>query len=378
MNKRSNGKKPKVIVAMSGGVDSSVAAAVLKEQGFEVVGVFMHFWHEPVGDGPIAENACCSLESQEEARKVAQILGIPFYTVNVAKEFKKEIVDYFIREYKNGRTPNPCVRCNKEIKFKVLMKKMLEIKADYIATGHYARILNDQFPIINQSSIPKLKNSKKYVLATAKDAEKDQSYFLYNLTRKQLARTLFPIGEFENKDAVRKYAEKMKFPVYAKKDSQDICFIPDSTENFLKRHIKLKPGNIVDIDGTVVGKHCGLALYTIGQRKGIRIGGKGPYFVVEKNAKKNELVVSNAMGVAAGAAVKDVNWIRRPAKFPVKLLVRTRYRNPLIHAKIKLRRRKSAEYQILFEEPQKAITPGQSAVFYGENGELIGGGTIAS
>jgi len=362
--------KKRVIVAMSGGVDSSVAAAMLQKQGYDVVGVFFHFWKEP-GQDKTRENLCCSLESQEEARKVAQILGIPFYTLNVAKEFKKEVVDYFIREYKNGNTPNPCIACNKEIKFKILLRKLQELKADYVATGHYAR-LGRKFPISN-FQFPK--NRKIiYKLLTAKDKEKDQSYFLYNLNQKQLAKILFPVSEME-KSGVRKLAKKFKLPVHSKPESQDICFISDGIGNFLKRHIKLKGGEIVDESGKILGRHQGLPLYTLGQRKGIEIGGKGPFFVIGKNTRKNQLVVSNGQDAlfADLAVVGGVNWVSNVPKMPLRALIRTRYRNPLVYAIIKP---KGKFLEVIFEKPQRAVTPGQSIVFYSKNGEVLGGGVI--
>jgi tRNA-specific 2-thiouridylase len=350
--------KKRVIVAMSGGVDSSVAAALLQKQGYDVMGVFFHFWKES-GQDKSRENLCCSLESQEEARKVAQILKIPFYTLNVAKEFKKEVVDYFVREYKNGNTPNPCIVCNKEIKFKILLRKLQELKADYIASGHYAKIKNV---------------SGEYKLLVAKDKEKDQSYFLYNLNQKQLAKILFPVSEME-KSEVRSLAKKMKLPVHSKPESQDICFISDGIGNFLKRHIKMKAGNIANEKGNILGKHHGLPLYTLGQRKGIEIGGKGPFFVVGKNARKNQLIVSNDQEAlfSHSAMVKKANWLSVAPKLPLRALVRTRYRNPLVYAIIKS---KGKNLELKFEKSQRAVTSGQSVVFYAKNGEVLGGGVI--
>lgn len=343
---------------MSAGVDSTVAAAILKNQGFDVVGVFMNFWKEP-SKNKSAENKCCSLESYEELKKICRTIGIKLVVANVEKEFKKEVVDYFLQEYRNGRTPNPCVVCNKEIKFKILFKKMLEMKGDYIATGHYARI----------KSI-----SKKYKLFQAKDKNKDQTYFLYNLSQKQLAKILFPIGEFE-KSEVRKMAQKMKLPVFNKKESQDICFVDKDTTNFLKKYLKLKKGKIVDEKGRIIGEHQGLALYTIGQRKGINIGGSGPYYVINKDYRKNNLIVSSDEKYlfSKEMEVEKVNWIAIKPKLSVEILVKTRYRNLPVSAIIK---RQSQAYKIKFKKPQRAITSGQSAVFYGSGGEVLGGGII--
>jgi len=355
-------KKKRVIVGMSSGVDSSVAAALLKKQGYDVVGVFMHFWKEPASDSLI-ENKCCSLESLEDARKVCQILKIPLYTANAEKEFKKEVVDYFLKEYSEGRTPNPCVACNEHIKFNVLMKKMLEMEGDFIASGHY-------------SVVKKTKDG--YRIFQGKDKEKDQTYFLYNFNQKQLAKILFPVGDYK-KTEIRKIAEKMKLPVFNKDDSQGLCFTPEKyPENFLRRNLKLKKGKILNTAGKVVGEHEGLPLYTIGQRRGINIGGDGPYYVVDKDLQKNILVVTNDEKdpalVCGKMEVEKVNWITSEPKLPLKILVKNRYRHPEVSAIIKAV--KKGIYTVEFEEPQRAISPGQSAVFYTKKGEMIGGGRI--
>lgn len=356
-------KKKRVIVGMSSGVDSSVAAALLKKQGFDVVGVFMHFWKEPAQNALI-ENKCCSLESLEDARQVCAILDIPLYTANAEKEFKKEVVDYFLHEYKNGRTPNPCVACNEHIKFNVLFKKMLEMDGDFVASGHY--------------SINKLGKDKKWHLFSGKDIEKDQSYFLYNFNQKQLAKILFPVGEYK-KPKIREMAKKMKLPVFDKDDSQGLCFTPEKyPENFLRRNLKLKKGQILNTDGKAVGEHEGLPLYTIGQRRGINIGGDGPYYVVDKDLKKNALIVTNDEKnpaiFRAAMEVERVNWIGHEPKLPAKVLVKNRYRHPAVSAIIKAG--KGRKYVVEFVDPQRAISPGQSAVFYTKKGEMLGGGRI--
>jgi tRNA-uridine 2-sulfurtransferase len=368
----------KVLVAMSGGVDSAVAAAILKNQGYEVTGVFLRFWKEKEEDKNF-ENKCCSLEAYEDLKKIGKVLGIKILTVNAEKEFKKEVVEYFLREYKNGRTPNPCVVCNREIKFKLLLKKMLEMEADYIASGHYARKLK----IKNQKSKIKIKENFIYKLFPAKDKDKDQSYFLYTLNQKQLARILFPLGDYK-KSEVRKMAEKFKLPVFDKKESQDICFISSDVAGFLKKHLKLKKGKIVNEKGNILGQHQGLALYTPGQRKGINVGGSGPYFVVGKDSRKNILIITNNSQSPALTSkeimVENVNWTTEKSKLPAKMQVRTRYRNPLVSAIIKAHNAKritqSAVYKIEFDKPQRAMASGQSAVLYGKNGEVLGGGGI--
>ena len=362
-------KKAKVLVAMSGGVDSAVAAALLKKQGYEVAGVFMRFWKEPGKDGAF-ENKCCSLEVHADLKKIGKTLGINILTINAEKEFKKEVVDYFLREYKNGRTPNPCIVCNREIKFKLMLKKMLEIKADHVATGHYAQIAK---------RITRNAKRPKYILLQAKDENKDQSYFLYTLNQKQLAKILFPIGQYKKTD-VRKIAKEYKIPVHDKPDSQDVCFISDTVSNFLKRHLKLKKGEIVDENGKILGRHQGLPLYTIGQRKGINIGGQGPFYVYGKELKNNVLRVTNNPKIGAlysrNMTVQKVNWICDGAKIPALVSVKTRYHNPSVSAIIKSCATRRKTCNLRFNKPQKAVTPGQSAVFYSKRGEVLGGGII--
>jgi len=355
-------KKKKVILGMSAGVDSTVAAAILKEQGYDVVGVFMHFWKEESKD-KARENKCCSAESHEELKKICKQLEIPLVVANVSKEFKKEIVDYFLQEYKEGRTPNPCIVCNQEIKFKVLLKKMLELKADFVATGHYAQI----------------KSTKDgYRLFGGKDGDKDQSYFLHSLNQAQLARILFPIGSYL-KPQIRKMAKKFKLSVHDKKESQDVCFVNSSVENFLKKYLKLEKGKIANEEGEIVGSHLGLPLYTLGQRKGINIGGDGPYYVASKDFKKNILQVTNKKEekslYSQEMKLDKVHWVsgeKPKAKMEIKL--RIRYRNPLVSAIIEAKGKKAL---VKFDAPQKGVTPGQFAVFYGKNGEVLGGGVIS-
>lgn len=357
-------KKKKVIVAMSSGVDSSVAAALLKKQGYDVVGIFMHFWKEP-GENSLIENKCCSTESQEDARRVAQKLDIPLYTVNASADFKKYVVDYFLDETKAGRTPNPCVACNEKIKFNFLFKKMLEMDADFVATGHYA-------------DIRKIK--EKYHFFTSSDEEKDQTYFLYNLGQAQLARILFPIGKYIKKD-VRKIAKEMEIPVFDKDDSQGLCFTPEKyPTEFIKRHLQLTSGNIEDTQGKIIGKHDGLQLYTIGQRRGINIGGSGPYYVVDRDFQNNILIVTNNEKeekiFCKKMFVEKMKWIADEQQLPFEVNVKIRYRHPSVRATIIKKLAKKDTYEVEFKQPQKAVTPGQSAVFYSDDKEVIGGGII--
>ena len=352
-------QKSKIIVAMSGGVDSSVAAALLKRAGFDVAGVFMKFWLAspklPGSEGGKGFNRCCSIESQFRARQVAAKIGIPFYVFNFEKEFKKRIVDCFLRDYKAGLTPNPCVVCNREIKFGLLLEKSLALGADYIATGHYVKV----------------KNGK---LFQAKDKAKDQSYFLWQLNQKQLSRILFPLADY-TKSEVRKLAKKFGLPTAATPDSQEICFVPDTINNFLAKYIKQKKGNIVDIKGNVLGKHDGLAFYTIGQRKGIGLS-EGPYWVLDKDFKKNTLIITKDEKdlLKKELFFKNANWLSgKEPRFPVKITAKIRYRHEAVPATIY--KTQDTKYKIQFVRPQRAITPGQSVVFY-KGAELLGGGII--
>lgn len=388
--------KKKVVVAMSGGVDSSVAAALLKK-GFypelgrrvDVIGVFMKFWFPTTSGGKLVEdeNKCCSSEAEKRARKVAKVLEIPFYVFNFEKEFKKRIVDYFLKEYKKGKTPNPCVVCNKEIKFGLLLEKALALDADFVATGHYAR-LRREFPI----SKSKFLNTK---LLRARDKEKDQSYFLWKLDQKQLGRILFPVGDYKRNE-VEKMAKKFRLPVLSARKSVEICFIPKTTDpvrgqrdlvetqrkqtsngvkDFLKKYLKEKPGKIRNTAGKILGEHKGLWFYTIGQRKGIKLSG-GPYYVISKDFKKNLLVVSkNKKDLAKKElTAKNINWISgKVPRLPLKIKAKIRYRHEPVPATLYKLRTKN--YKLIFDKPQRAITPGQSVVFY-KGDELLGGGVI--
>lgn len=350
----------RVIVAMSGGIDSSVAAALLNKDGFDVMGVFMKFWSEAGKDK--LENSCCTLDSEKRARQVAKILKIPFYVFNFEKEFKKKVVDYFLKEYKTGRTPNPCVVCNKEIKFGLLLEKALALDADFVATGHYAQ---KQYN----------KKQKNYKLLQGKDKEKDQSYFLWQLSKERLKRILFPVGGL-TKLEVRKLVQKFKLPVSNIPESQEICFVPADINDFLTRHLKQTSGNIVDAKEKILGTHNGLAFYTIGQRKGINLSG-GPFYVSGKDLMKNHLIISKQEKdlLRKDLVMRNINWISgKEPKLPAKISAKIRYRHDASPAVVS-RIPKSKIYSLKFKTPQRAITPGQSAVFY--NGrELLGGGTI--
>jgi len=387
MEKNSN-KKLRVIVAMSGGVDSSVAAALLKDQGYDVVGVFMKLWSEP-SDHP-KDNICCSVEASTAARAVAKKLDIPFYVVNFANEFKKLVVDNYIKEYENGRTPNPCVLCNRDIKGQLLFQKMKELGGDFLATGHYARIkLSDvRYPLSDGK--PKTENGKQYHLLRSRDDIKDQTYFLWTLTQEHLKHLLFPVGDL-TKPEVRKLALKYGLPTAERRESQGICFIPDrDVAGFLKRYAKKlkEPGNIIDIDGKIIGQHQGLVNYTIGQREGLGLGGPKAYYVVKLIVKDNILVVGADIDLYQKDLIAtDLNWLRPLSdvgcpmsensengkrKTENYIGARIRHGHPIEKCQIS---NIGDQLKVSFSNPQRAITPGQSIVFY-QNEEVLGGGII--
>jgi len=353
-------QKIRVVCALSGGVDSSVAAALLKKEGFDIRGIFMRLY-----------SSSNFLEAEKRARKVAKILKIPFQVLNLEKEFKKKVIDYFLKEYQRGRTPNPCVVCNKEIKFGLLLKKILSLKADFIATGHYARIILNKKP------------QSYYSLITAKDEKKDQSYFLWQLNQKQLRHILFPLGD-KTKEEVKGLAKKLKLPAWNIPESQEICFIQTTINDFLAHHLKSKSGPILTFDKKKeIGRHQGLIFYTIGQRKGINLP-KGPYYVVKKHFKKNILYVLPfpfKKGLyQKSLIIEKINWISfQEPKLPLKIKAQIRYQHQLVPTKITRIKSKKKKYKVIFSLPQRAITPGQSVVFYqSKKGfkELLGGGII--
>lgn len=353
-------KKPTILVAVSGGVDSSVVAALLAEQGYPIIGVMMHLWSEA---GKECENKCCTPQSMEEARKSAQTIGYPFHVIDAAEIFRKQIVQYFLDEYAQGKTPNPCVICNKDIKWGLLFDKVKELGADYLATGHYVRLERGQ-------------NSKIKVLR-AKDTLKDQSYVMCMLRQNQLEQTMFPLGNLL-KTEVRDLARHYGLPMAEKKDSQDLCFVSDASyKDFLLRNAPeiAQPGQIRDRYGNYLGDHQGLAFYTIGQRKGIGLAAPEPLYVLEKNAKENFLVVGTVDQLQQKQIlVKDVNWIS--GEQPVRgfsSTVKIRYKADFQKASVT-----PLPYNqvvIEFDSPVRDATPGQFAVFYDED-ELIGGGEI--
>lgn len=355
--------RKKVFVGLSGGVDSSVSAYLLNKENYDVVGVHLRCWNK---DG-------CDEREAEDARRVAEKIGIPFYVFDLEKEYKNKVVNYMIEGYKKGITPNPDIMCNKEIKFGLFLEKALGLGADYIATGHYVRLRrNDEFRVSNSEDESKLefKNSK-FSLWQAKDLNKDQSYFLWTLTQAQLKHVLFPLGEL-TKSEVRKIAKDAGLHVADKKDSQGICFVGKVTlKEFLGEYLPKIEGKAVNSDGEVVGTHVGAHFYTIGQRHGFGIGGGEPYYVADKDVLTNTVTLvtrEDAEPYTKEIAITEVNLIGID-KLPNELLARVRYRQELKNAKFE-------ENKIIFDEPQRFVAKGQSAVLYTNEGQMLGGGII--
>ena len=354
-------RKRKILVAMSGGVDSSVTAALLLRDGFEVAGAFMKNWSD---DADACSGGCGWQTEREDALRVAAKLGISFETFDFEEEYRRRVADYMVREYAAGRTPNPDVLCNKEVKFDLFLREAEARGFDMIATGHYARVEHSA-------------DGRARLLAGL-DPDKDQSYFLHRLDQRQLAKTLFPIGALR-KAEVRTLAREFGLSVAEKKDSQGICFIGKvDLAEFLREKIPQRQGPIVTTDGSVVGRHRGVAPFTIGQRQGIRIGGGAPYFVTEKDMQRNTLVVSQNPDELLSPALEaeEAHWISgaTPA-FPLECDIRIRYRQPLQRCTVTASGREGLH--VAFAEPQRAVSPGQFAVLY-KGEECLGGAVIAS
>jgi len=353
----------RVLVAMSGGVDSSVTAAILLKQGYEVIGVTFKFWSKQFC-GKQKSKSCCSLKDIEDARRVAAKLKIPFYVLSAHKEFEKHIIDYFCKEYSLGRTPNPCIICNDKIKFGLLLEKARKLNAGYVATGHYAQVIFN-------------KRRKEFVLKRAKYRKKDQSYALFGLRQKQLAAILMPMGKLDKLD-VRKLALKIGLRVHDKPDSQEICFIWEGNYKDFLRQRNPKAfisGDILDTSGHILGRHKGIASYTIGQREGLGIAKEKPIYVLNIDRKNNAITVGYREQLNKKTLIASrVNWIEtnKPAG-RIKVKAKIRYRHTRADATIYPLEKNRVK--IVFNEPQFAITPGQAVVFY-KNEEILGGGWI--
>lgn len=356
--------KQKVVVGMSGGVDSSVAAYLLKEQGYDVIGVTMQIWQDEDEFVQEENGGCCGLSAVDDARRVAARLEIPYYVMNFKSEFKHKVMDYFVEEYLQGRTPNPCNACNRYVKWEALLNRALSIGADYIATGHYARV--EQLP------------NGRYAVTNSVTAEKDQTYALYNLTQEQLSHTLMPVGAY-HKEEIRKIAEELGLPVAQKKDSQDICFIPDNDyASFIDAAAPDRipgPGDFVLRDGTVVGRHEGITHYTIGQRRGLGVSVGKRIFVNEIDAKNNRVILGDDQDVFTDHLIAEqMNYMAVPEFLDgQEFIAKIRYSHK--GTKCRVHRLENDQIRLDFMEPVRAVTPGQAVVLYDGN-YVAGGGTI--
>ncbi|SFR95469.1 tRNA 2-thiouridine(34) synthase MnmA [Anaeromicropila populeti] len=353
----------KVVIGMSGGVDSSVAAYLLKEQGYDVIGVTMQIWQDEATYVMEENGGCCGLSAVDDARRVANQLDIPYYVMNFKDSFKENVINYFIAEYLEGRTPNPCIACNRYVKWESLLKRSLDIGAEFIATGHYAQVVQ-------------LENGR-FTLKKSKTSSKDQTYALYNLTQEQLSHTLMPVGAY-TKEEIRELAAKIGLQVANKPDSQEICFIPDNDYGrFIKENSALEnlEGNFVDLQGNIIGRHKGIMHYTIGQRKGLNLSMGRPVFVVEIRPETNEVVIGDNTDVFYHTLYADqINFMSIP-ELEGKMEVNAKIRYSHQGSKAVIERVDKDILKCVFEEPQRAITPGQAVVFYADD-FVIGGGTI--
>ena len=351
----------RVAMAMSGGVDSSVAAALLKEQGHEVIGLHMKLYHGP--ENETRQKSCCSLDEAIDARSACHRLDIPFYVLDYQQEFRETVINYFISEYSIGQTPNPCVMCNKKIKSELLLKKVDELDCDFLATGHYARVYNN------------LENGRPQ-LSRPKDLRKDQTYFLHGIPARELQRLKFPLADII-KPEVRKIASRLNLSAAKKPDSQEICFVPKDYRNFLKQELSNAPetGDFISVSGDVLGKHLGLPYYTIGQRRGLGVSDSSPYYVVKIDKENNRIVLGKEDDLFSQTIwVSSVNWVSiLPPDKPLRVSAKLRYAHQGASASVFPE--SENQVRVEFDAPERAVTPGQAAVFY-QDDILLGGGWI--
>ncbi len=354
----------KVMLGMSGGVDSSVAAAILLRQGYEVIGVTLQIWQDMDEERQKSEGGCCSLSAVDDARRVANKLGIPYYVLNFKDIFNKTVIEYFKEEYFKGRTPNPCIACNRHVKWQAMLDKALSMGIDYIATGHYAKVMQDAA-------------TGRFILKKSVTDRKDQTYALYNLTQQQLSHTLMPVGDY-TKDEIREIAKEIGLSVASKPDSQEICFIHDNDYGkFLSDNSdkKIVPGKFLDTKGNVLGNHKGIVHYTVGQRKGLGIAFGKPMFVVAVNPENNTVVLGDDSEVFSETlTASDLNFISIEKPMDgMRVNAKIRYSAKEAPATINVIDENTI--RVVFDTPQRAITPGQSVVFY-DGDIVVGGGTI--
>jgi tRNA-specific 2-thiouridylase len=363
-------KQKRVVVAMSGGVDSAVAAGLLARDGYDVIGITMRLWTLEDPDAPRSNKRCCSVEDTDDARRAADTIGIPHYVLNMEREFHDRVIDYFVAEYGRGRTPNPCLACNEHVKFRALLDRAIALDADYLATGHYARI--DAAPLHEEGELDG--EGARFRLRRAVDDTKDQSYVLYTLGQAELAKTLFPVGARTKQD-IRALARAMRLDLAEKPDSADICFVPDGDYRaFVASRLVQTAGAIQDGSGARIGTHDGIAGYTVGQRRGLGIATGEKRFVTGIDAAANVITIGDERDLLSGAlTAENVNWVAAVPAAPIRAEVKIRYRTPAAPATVFPLGGRTARVE--FDTPQRAITPGQAAVFY-DGDEVLGGGAI--